>query len=351
MTAGSLRPGDDDFASLFADFIVEQSGGADEPIDRRVFELVDGRLVEFAGDPARRLMAGERAAPAFTSLRYEVADSIATITLDRPEALNALTVTAQGGAAGGLPVGRPRSRGPGGRADRRRPGVLRRPGPQGAAPARRGAAGGRAARALQPDHPRRCAGSTSRSSARSTGSPRAPGHRSPSPATSGSPPRRPASCWPSAGSGWSRTADRPGSCRAWSARPRRPSWPCSASRCRRVDAERFGLVARVVPGDALADEARAVASRLAGLAPHRPRPDQARARAELVDRARRRRSRMRPTARASRARRPTTPRASRRSSRNGRLGSAGSSRDGARPAPGAVPGLAPPTLDRRRHAP
>jgi hypothetical protein len=49
MTAGSLRPGDDDFAALFADFIVEHSGGADEPIDRRVFELVGGRLVEFQG--------------------------------------------------------------------------------------------------------------------------------------------------------------------------------------------------------------------------------------------------------------------------------------------------------------
>ena len=49
MTAASLRPGDDDFASLFADFILEQSGGADEPIDRRVFELVEGRLVEFPG--------------------------------------------------------------------------------------------------------------------------------------------------------------------------------------------------------------------------------------------------------------------------------------------------------------
>ena len=49
MTAGSLRPGDDDFATLFAEFIVEHSGGADEPIDRRVFELVDGRLIEFAG--------------------------------------------------------------------------------------------------------------------------------------------------------------------------------------------------------------------------------------------------------------------------------------------------------------
>jgi len=49
MTAGSLRPGDDDFATLFAEFIIEHSGGADEPIDRRVFELVDGRLVEFSG--------------------------------------------------------------------------------------------------------------------------------------------------------------------------------------------------------------------------------------------------------------------------------------------------------------
>ena len=41
-------------------------------------------------------MGGERAMPAFTSLRYEVADSIATITLDRPEALNALTITLKG---------------------------------------------------------------------------------------------------------------------------------------------------------------------------------------------------------------------------------------------------------------
>jgi len=49
LTAGSLSTGDGEFAALFADFVVEQSGGADEPIDRRVFELVDGRLVEFVG--------------------------------------------------------------------------------------------------------------------------------------------------------------------------------------------------------------------------------------------------------------------------------------------------------------
>jgi hypothetical protein len=52
LTAGSLGPDDHDFANLFAEFIVEQSGGADEPIDRRLFELVDGRLVEFAAEEA-----------------------------------------------------------------------------------------------------------------------------------------------------------------------------------------------------------------------------------------------------------------------------------------------------------
>jgi uncharacterized protein YtpQ (UPF0354 family) len=47
LLAGTLRPGDEEFASLFRDFVVEQSGGADEPIDRRVFELVGTELVEF----------------------------------------------------------------------------------------------------------------------------------------------------------------------------------------------------------------------------------------------------------------------------------------------------------------
>ena len=51
LIAGALQPGDDEFASLFAEFVVESSGGADEPVDRRVFELVDGQLVEFSGLP------------------------------------------------------------------------------------------------------------------------------------------------------------------------------------------------------------------------------------------------------------------------------------------------------------
>lgn len=51
LIAGTLRPGDEEFAGLFAEFVVEHSGGADEPIDRRVFELVDGRLVEFGAPP------------------------------------------------------------------------------------------------------------------------------------------------------------------------------------------------------------------------------------------------------------------------------------------------------------
>ena len=41
------------------------------------------------------LTVAEPAAPAFATLRYEVADAIATITLDRPEALNALTVASK----------------------------------------------------------------------------------------------------------------------------------------------------------------------------------------------------------------------------------------------------------------
>lgn len=49
LAASLLRPGDDVFAEMFTEFVVEQSGGADEPIDRRVFELVEGMLVEFAG--------------------------------------------------------------------------------------------------------------------------------------------------------------------------------------------------------------------------------------------------------------------------------------------------------------
>jgi hypothetical protein len=49
LVAGALRPGDDEFATLFGEFVVEASGGADEPVDRRVLELVDGRLVEFRG--------------------------------------------------------------------------------------------------------------------------------------------------------------------------------------------------------------------------------------------------------------------------------------------------------------
>jgi hypothetical protein len=52
LIAGSMRPGDDDFVGLFASFVIEQSGGADEPIDRRVFELKDGQLIDFDGPVA-----------------------------------------------------------------------------------------------------------------------------------------------------------------------------------------------------------------------------------------------------------------------------------------------------------
>lgn len=49
LVAATLRPDDPGFAALFGEFVIEQSGGADEPVDRRLFEIVGGRLVEFAG--------------------------------------------------------------------------------------------------------------------------------------------------------------------------------------------------------------------------------------------------------------------------------------------------------------
>jgi hypothetical protein len=47
LVAGALRPDDAEFAALFATFVAEHSEDADEPIDRRVFELVDGELTPF----------------------------------------------------------------------------------------------------------------------------------------------------------------------------------------------------------------------------------------------------------------------------------------------------------------
>ncbi len=49
LLAGALNPGDGEFAVLFRHYVVEHSEGADEPIDRRIFELIGGELVEFAG--------------------------------------------------------------------------------------------------------------------------------------------------------------------------------------------------------------------------------------------------------------------------------------------------------------
>lgn len=49
LVAAALRPGDAEFATLFASFVLEHSGEADEPIERRLFELIDEQLVPFAG--------------------------------------------------------------------------------------------------------------------------------------------------------------------------------------------------------------------------------------------------------------------------------------------------------------
>ena len=92
-----------------------------------------------------------------------------------------------------------------------------------------------------------------------------------------------------------------------------------------ADAERWGLVNRVVPADALADEARAIAARLAAGAPLALGADQARAE-PVAGRGPRGAARGRGRAPGDRRRGPRTiARASPRSSRSGRRGSPGSS--------------------------
>jgi uncharacterized protein YtpQ (UPF0354 family) len=53
LVAGALRPDDPEFGMLFADFVLDYAEDSDEAIDRRVFELVAGRLVPYStGGPA-----------------------------------------------------------------------------------------------------------------------------------------------------------------------------------------------------------------------------------------------------------------------------------------------------------
>jgi hypothetical protein len=39
---------------MFADYVADRARAADEPIDGRVFELVDGELVQLEGGPSDR---------------------------------------------------------------------------------------------------------------------------------------------------------------------------------------------------------------------------------------------------------------------------------------------------------
>jgi hypothetical protein len=46
LIAAGLAEGDDEFGAMFADYVADRARTADKPIDRRIFELVDGELVE-----------------------------------------------------------------------------------------------------------------------------------------------------------------------------------------------------------------------------------------------------------------------------------------------------------------
>lgn len=47
LVAGALVPGDEEFAILFAEFVRDNAAGSDQPLDRRVHEIVDGELQLF----------------------------------------------------------------------------------------------------------------------------------------------------------------------------------------------------------------------------------------------------------------------------------------------------------------
>ena len=235
---------------------MEQSGGADEPIDRRVFELVDGRLVEFVGaaapDGAETVAGRGRCAGA----------GVATITLDRPEALNALTVPMKVALLAALRrVARDRAVRAvvltgAGRAFCAGQDLSER------ARARCRAARGRAPRALQPDHP-----GDARLDQPIVGAINGVAAGAGASIAFACDIRlaAEAACFVLAFGriGWSRTAARRGSCRG--CRPGASGRAGTVGEpCRRSTRERFGLVARVVPDDALAGEARALAALAAG---------------------------------------------------------------------------------------
>ena len=51
LVAAALVDDDDDFAASFADYVADRARAADEPIDDRVFELIDGELVALEPSP------------------------------------------------------------------------------------------------------------------------------------------------------------------------------------------------------------------------------------------------------------------------------------------------------------
>ena len=92
------RPPDDaEFEDQLAGFVADHADGADEPIDRRLFELVAGELR--AGG---RLSGTHGARPSARSAG-SVRTGVATITLDRPAALNSLEATLKARPPRGAP--------------------------------------------------------------------------------------------------------------------------------------------------------------------------------------------------------------------------------------------------------
>lgn len=50
LIAAALTDEDADFAAMFAEYVADRARTADDPIEDRIFELIDGELAEFGPD-------------------------------------------------------------------------------------------------------------------------------------------------------------------------------------------------------------------------------------------------------------------------------------------------------------
>ena len=214
--------------------------------------------------------------PADDLVLVEVADEVATVTLNRPEARNALEPGAAQGAADHAARARRARRRRRHRAHRRRPRVLRRPRPQGAGRRRRRAPA-RPAPPARPGTPRGPVPGHGQAGdrRRSTASPSPAASSWPWPATSSWRRSGPASPTPTPASGSCRAGASPCCCPRPSAFRRAKELSTTGNFLDAATALAWGLVNHVVPHDELLPFAQGSARDIATVARPAVAPDAA----------------------------------------------------------------------------